>query len=36
MESLSFKYFKYKENIGTVSILVGPNDERHLLKRADV
>lgn len=32
----SFKYFKYKENICTGSILAGPNDERHLLKRVDV
>lgn len=32
MESLRFRYFKYKENICTVSILVDPNDLRHLPK----
>lgn len=35
-ESLSFRYFKYKENICTVSILVDLNNQRHLLKRVDV
>lgn len=33
MESLSFRYFKYKENICTVSILVDPNGQKYLLKR---
>lgn len=36
MESLSFRYFKYKENICIVSLLVDPNNQRHLFRTVDV